>query len=90
MQDVNNAVKYRTLKQMVAHSGVSDATLRRWVKEGRINAFQPGGPNSKLLFLPDALEQPVADSQPVPAIRSEPVAPPRSGPRWQQRHSNNR
>jgi hypothetical protein len=49
-------MKYLTLKQLSDVSGLPAITIRRYVKSGRIVAFQPGGVGAKLLFPPDALE----------------------------------
>jgi hypothetical protein len=45
------------IRQLSTLSGRSVSSLRRDVREGRLEAFQPGGPGGKLFFRPDALEQ---------------------------------
>ena len=46
-----------TIDELSQVSGLSVATLRRYVQKGKIKALQPGGPGCKLLFRPDALDQ---------------------------------
>jgi hypothetical protein len=48
---------YLTFNEMVARGKVSRATLSRYVRQNKVEVFQPGGPGSKLLFRPDALER---------------------------------
>jgi excisionase family DNA binding protein len=74
---------YLSIRELAAHTGVSVSTLRRLLKAGRIAAVQPGGPRTRLLFRPDALDQnptqPPGAALPAPA----PQAPPRGPrPRW--------
>jgi hypothetical protein len=57
MAALANSTCYLTINDLSALSGVSIATLRRWVRKGTLQAFQPGGPGTRLLFRPDALEQ---------------------------------
>jgi predicted DNA-binding transcriptional regulator AlpA len=48
---------YLKLAELIAISGLSDATIRRRIKDGSLPYFQPGGPKTVLLFPPDALER---------------------------------
>src|SRR5262245_24153747 len=48
---------YLTIVELSQRSGLSVPTLRRYVHNGRLAAFQPGGPGCRLLFRADALEQ---------------------------------
>lgn len=45
------------LKEFVRLSGLSDATVRRRVRDGSLQAVQVGGKGKKLLLPIDALEQ---------------------------------
>jgi hypothetical protein len=67
---------YLDIDELSALSGLSTSTLRRYVRQGKIAALQPGGPGSRLLFRPDALEAAAL----LPAA-SEIVTPASSGPR---------
>src|SRR5689334_18098783 len=49
-------IEYVTLAELARASGLAQVTLRRYVKNGRIKAYQPGGKRARLLFRPDALE----------------------------------
>src|SRR5262245_50158632 len=48
---------YLDIRELSARSGLSVTTLRRYARDGKIESLQPGGPGSKLLFRPDALER---------------------------------
>jgi hypothetical protein len=67
----SDSTEYVDLKELSRRSPLSISTLRRYVAEGKIEAFQPGGPGSKLLFRPDALERLAATVRP-----SQPGIPP--------------
>lgn len=47
---------YLTTSQLMARTGLSLATVHRYVKKGRLPSLQPGGKGAKLLFPPDAVE----------------------------------
>src|SRR4051812_14364263 len=49
--------QYLDIRELSARTGVSVTTLRRYVKEGKIEALQPGGRGGKLLFRLNALER---------------------------------
>lgn len=49
--------QYLDIDELSTLSGLSASTLRRYVRQGKIIALQPGGPGSRLLFRPDALER---------------------------------
>lgn len=48
--------RYLTLEELARVSGVSEVTLRRYWRAGKIPGHQPGGKGSRVLFPPDALE----------------------------------
>ena len=50
------AKQYLNISELSARSGLSVSTIRRLVDNGKIEVFQPGGPRTKLLFRPGALE----------------------------------
>lgn len=68
---------YVDIRELSALTGRSVTSLRRDVRMGRIQAFQPAGPGGKLLFRPDAIEN-----------TDERAAPPRTSqlagrrPKW--------
>jgi hypothetical protein len=47
---------FLTLRGLSRKSGLSESTLRRRVRDGSLNAIQPGGRGKKLLFSPDVLD----------------------------------
>ncbi len=49
--------RYFALKELARISGVSEVTLRRYWRDGKITGFQPGGRGSRVLFPHDALER---------------------------------
>jgi hypothetical protein len=53
----SNGSELIDIHELSAASGRSVSSLRRDVRDCRIEAFQPGGPGGKLLFRRDALEQ---------------------------------
>jgi hypothetical protein len=77
--------RYLTIKEFSAHSGLSEATIRRLLKRGLIHAIQPGGPGTKLLFQADAMEHTGGGSTvPTPLVYSAPSIP-GPPPRWRGR-----
>ena len=70
--------QYLTIDELSMRSGLSVSTLRRRVREGNIEALQPGGPGTRLLFRPDVLERSTtAAVRGIP--RQGPVAPAGAG-----------
>jgi hypothetical protein len=49
--------RYLDLEELSRVSGLSQVTLRRYWRDGKIHGFQPGGPGSRVLFPADALER---------------------------------
>lgn len=49
--------RYLTLAQLSALTTLSQTTLKRLFKRGRIPGYQPGGPRTRILFPHDAIEQ---------------------------------
>ena len=47
---------YLTLQQLADRTSLSVSTLRRLLKNGRLRGFQPGGPGTRIVFRPDAIE----------------------------------
>ncbi len=74
----NDARKYISIEELARASGASEITLRRLWKTRKIPGFQPGGPNSRIFFPPNAIEvgaavaaQSVAPEQ--PQASSDPI-----------------
>lgn len=44
-----------TPKQLAAMAGMSTKTIRRWIKQGKVPAFQPGGKGCDILIPKDRL-----------------------------------
>lgn len=78
---------YLSLEEFCAHTGLSEATVRRLCRKGQLPFHQPGGPRTKLLFDPDALERVGAGSQTQPqqsVVDPTPVIP-GPAPRWRKK-----
>lgn len=80
------ARSYLTLDELAAHTGLSPSTLRRLWRRRRIVGYQPGGPGTRVLFPPDAIERAVggesSSTDPLPSpLPPDPQRGPR--PRWQ-------
>jgi len=84
--------QYLDIDELSALSGLSVSTLRRYVRQGKITALQPGGPGSRLLFRPDALEgtaiHPAASGN-VNPVGSQPRRLPGRRPDWMSPHTDN-
>ncbi|HLJ92173.1 MAG TPA: helix-turn-helix domain-containing protein [Gemmataceae bacterium] len=84
-----DALRYLTIQELSARTTLSVSTLRRLLKKGKLVGHQPGGPRTRIVFRPDAIEQAttamVADATGVPP-HPQPVSIPQHGPRpkWQQ------
>lgn len=48
---------YLTLKEFVSRHPVSESTVRRWIKSGRLAHVQPGGPNTTVWIPADAVDR---------------------------------
>jgi hypothetical protein len=55
--DAEHEKEFISLQELSDRSGRSPSSLRRDVRDGRLEAFQPGGPGGKLFFRPDALQR---------------------------------
>lgn len=82
-------LRYLTIQELSARTTLSVSTLRRLLKKGKLVGHQPGGPRTRIVFRPDAIEQAttamVADATGVPP-HPQPASIPQHGPRpkWQQ------
>ena len=65
--------KFLSVEDFVVQTGISDATVRRWLKRGKLPHVQPAGRHSRILIPADALERMAKAEvvQPTPA----PVTP---------------
>ena len=80
------APRYLTIEAFAALTTLSESTIQRLIKSGKLKPFQPGGPRHRLLFAADALEQspPVPTSGSVPTSTSKPTRPKRGPrPKWE-------
>jgi excisionase family DNA binding protein len=50
-------VRYLTIHELAASTTLSVSTLRRLLKKGKLVGHQPGGPRTRIVFRPDAIEQ---------------------------------
>jgi excisionase family DNA binding protein len=76
---------YLTIEELSAATTLSVSTLRRLMKKGSIVGHQPGGPRTRIVFRPDAIEQASgaatsSGEQPAPNVGDAPPRGPR--PRW--------
>lgn len=84
-------LRYLTIQELAARTTLSVSTLRRLLKKGKLIGHQPGGPRTRIVFRPDAIEQAttamVQDTagEPSPS-HSQSASAPQHGPRpkWQQ------
>jgi excisionase family DNA binding protein len=79
------AGRYVTIEELSAATTLSVSTIRRLVKKGSIVGHQPGGPRTRIVFRPDAIEQASgaaapSGEQPDPNAGDAPPRGPR--PRW--------
>ena len=72
---------YRSPHEYAAHTGLSIATVRRYLKLGRLPKHQPGGPRCRVLIPMSAVEAldvaPVPIPVHIPANEAPPNVPPR-------------
>jgi len=69
--------RYLSLAELSTATGLSKSTLTRRFKEGRLAGYQPGGPRTRIVFRPNALE---LAAQVQPGLQ-EPSPPSTSSPR---------
>ena len=79
------ACRYLTIEELSLATTLSVSTLRRLLKKGLIASHQPGGPRTRIIFRPDAIERASeaaapAGGQPAPDVGDAPPRGPR--PRW--------
>src|SRR5947209_8719227 len=51
------ARRFLTITELAEQTGISVSTLQRLRRKGAIPCFQPGGPRTRVVFPPDAIEQ---------------------------------
>lgn len=95
--DGSTKPQFLTLKEFVQLSRLSEATLRRRVRDGSLPAVQMGGKGKKLLFPASALEQlgqhlapyqpagEVESANTIPSTGTPTQAPSGPRPRWAQK-----
>jgi hypothetical protein len=73
---------YLGIGELAAATGLSVSTLRRLWRQRRIPGFQPGGPRTRVVFPPDAIERAARADPPPPAdVAPGPAGAPPRGPR---------
>jgi excisionase family DNA binding protein len=74
---------YLSYRQLSARTGLSVSTLRRRVRDGTLQYFQPGGSRTRIIFAADVVERCLDDGAAGPAIAQSHQAPPtrRRGPK---------
>lgn len=55
MSDVSSSAKFLTIRQFSLASPLSEATIRRRIRDGSLPFVQPGGKRTKILIPADAL-----------------------------------
>jgi len=75
--------KYVTIQELASLTSISVSTLHRLRKKGLIQGVQPGGPRTRLVFRPDAIEAATTLSKSIPIARqgNDELIQPRRGPR---------
>lgn len=67
---------YLNIEELSVRSGLSVSTLRRYVRDGKIECFQPGGPGSRLLFRFDSLERSLSSRTTFDSLERSLSSPP--------------
>ncbi len=86
----DDARRYLTIDELSARTTLSVSTLRRLYRRGQLVGYQPGGPRTRIVFPPDAIEQAVQATAtalvPRPSPPLDPMHAPGRGPRpqWMQ------
>ncbi len=57
MPEASDPKLYLSLRELSQRTGLSESTIRRLAQRKKIQAHQPGGKGTKLLFRPDAIEK---------------------------------
>ena len=77
--------RYLSIVELSCFTTLSVATLRRLVKRGLLVGYQPGGPRTRIVFPPDAIEQAAraTSEEAAPALTTPLETPqtPQRGPR---------
>jgi excisionase family DNA binding protein len=78
-----------SIKELSAHTGLSESTIRRRVKDGTLPFIQPGGPRTRVVFPADIQERLLSSAEPTtkstegqPSIDSSPPAKRGPRPKW--------
>ncbi|WP_390844304.1 helix-turn-helix domain-containing protein [Anatilimnocola floriformis] len=75
---------YYSVREVAELSGLSECTIRRYARAGKIPSYQPAGPGGKLRFPLDCIERSAT------SVNHTPAAPSRlSGrkPKWLTDHN---
>ena len=83
------ARRYLSIEELSASTTLSISTLRRLYKQGLIVGYQPGGPRTRIVFPPDAIEQ-VSRATSEPPCTGTPSKSPKTAqrgprPQWMDR-----
>lgn len=87
MSEILTDRRYLDITQFIARTGLSEATIHRLKRAGKIPFFQPTGKGGKLLFPLDAIERAGTEIETAPALSLANEAPKRlSGPsaKWRE------
>jgi len=83
MDAVEPEKEYLNIRELWKLTGRSVSSLRRDVRNGMLEAFQPAGPGGKLLFRRDAIERcQIGTGTAAPAPSPSPAHLPGRRPKW--------
>ncbi|WP_437222680.1 hypothetical protein SH661x_002893 [Planctomicrobium sp. SH661] len=89
--NVTRSQDYLSVTEFSVASTLSESTIRRRIKDGTFQVWQPGGPGTRVLLSASLLEQ-AAEVSPKPARSPVQVSKPASSPhlpgprlRWKKR-----
>ena len=92
MADSPNEKSYLDINELVAHTGLSEATIWRLKRAGKIPFYQPGGKGGRVKFPADAIEVADLKIQPessAPTDSDSPERLPGPRPKWMLPGRNN-
>ena len=72
--------EYLSVAEFGTLTGLSEATIRRRIKDGSLPVYQPGGRKSRLLISRSALARPAELRAPAVPLQSPPDPPTLAGP----------
>jgi excisionase family DNA binding protein len=82
-----DAPQFVDIPEFSKRTGLSDSTIRRRIRDGSLQSWQPGGPRTRLLLPLAQMDAPSENLAPRPAnpsARSQPERLSGPQPRWKR------